>query len=119
MFELIEKSTGTTMNIRSVRRTKDKVEFLIYTKEFGFAWKDSSDFVESCDHGKNTQGNVMTIKEILQTVVSQEHQIERQNQCIKDMISLNLWSARRLHKVHKGFAYDELERVTGEVYERL
>lgn len=37
----------------------------------------------------------------------------------KELISLNLWSARRLHKSHKEFAYDELEKITGEKHERV
>lgn len=36
-----------------------------------------------------------------------------------ELISLNLWSARRLHKVHKSFAYDELEEIIREKVERL
>ncbi|AZV43665.1 hypothetical protein BAOM_3056 [Peribacillus asahii] len=38
---------------------------------------------------------------------------------IGELISLNLWSARRLHKTHKKFAYDELEKITGFKHERL
>jgi hypothetical protein len=39
---------------------------------------------------------------------------------IHELISLNLWSARRLsHKLHKEFAYEELEKMTGNTYERL
>ena len=37
----------------------------------------------------------------------------------KELISLNLWSARRLHNIHKNFAYDELEIITGEEHERI
>ncbi len=119
MFELIERSTGETKNVYSVKSMKNRVEFLIRTNEFGFVWKDSGDFVEGRARTKDTQGNVMTIKEMIQTLNSQQDQIKKLNQLIGDMISLNLWSARRLHEAHKGFAYDELERVTGEEYERL
>lgn len=39
---------------------------------------------------------------------------------LDELISLNLWSARRLlHKDHRQWAYDELETITGESYERL
>lgn len=38
----------------------------------------------------------------------------------KELISLNLWSARRLkNDWYKNFAYDELETITGEKHERL
>ncbi|KOP81995.1 hypothetical protein AMS60_05560 [Bacillus sp. FJAT-21945] len=37
----------------------------------------------------------------------------------KELISLCAWSARRLHKVHKHFAYDELDRITNTEIERL
>ncbi|MEE3950750.1 hypothetical protein [Peribacillus frigoritolerans] len=36
-----------------------------------------------------------------------------------ELISLNLWSARRLHKIHKEFAYNELDKITGQKHERL
>jgi hypothetical protein len=39
---------------------------------------------------------------------------------IKDLISLNLWSARRLkHQQYKDFAYDELDGITNEKHERV
>jgi uncharacterized coiled-coil protein SlyX len=44
---------------------------------------------------------------------------ERYADEIKELIGLNLWSARRLHKIHKEFAYDELEKITGQKHERL
>jgi hypothetical protein len=45
---------------------------------------------------------------------------ESKDEIIKELISLNLWSARRLnHQQHKDFAYDELEKITGEKHERL
>lgn len=37
----------------------------------------------------------------------------------EELISLNLWSARRLHKLHKEFAYDELESMTNVKHERI
>lgn len=36
----------------------------------------------------------------------------------KELISLNLWSARRLHLMQSKFVYGELEKITGEKYER-
>ena len=45
--------------------------------------------------------------------------IERQKKTIDELISLNLWSARRLHKTHKDFAYNELDEIIGEINERL
>lgn len=37
-----------------------------------------------------------------------------------ELISLNLWSARRLtNSYHKEFAHDELEKITGLKHERL
>lgn len=38
---------------------------------------------------------------------------------IRELRTLALWSARRLHKVHKNFAYDQYEKITGEKAERL
>lgn len=38
---------------------------------------------------------------------------------INELISLNLWSARRLPKIYKQFAYDELDTITGNLHERL
>lgn len=37
----------------------------------------------------------------------------------EELISLNLWSARRLPKVHKEFAYNELEKITNLKHERI
>jgi hypothetical protein len=48
-----------------------------------------------------------------------EAYIERQKKAIDELISLNLWSARRLHTLYKEFAYNELEKITGQYYERL
>lgn len=45
--------------------------------------------------------------------------IERQIKLIDELISLNLWSARRLSKVHKEFAYDELDKMTNQQHERV
>ncbi|WP_078382355.1 hypothetical protein [Sutcliffiella halmapala] len=36
-----------------------------------------------------------------------------------ELISLNLWSARRLGFTHKEFAFNELEKITGEKHERF
>ncbi|MDA7028475.1 hypothetical protein PJ311_18210 [Bacillus sp. CLL-7-23] len=38
---------------------------------------------------------------------------------IKELKSLCLWSIRRLHKTYKDFAYDEYEKITGDSPERL
>lgn len=39
---------------------------------------------------------------------------------VEELISLNLWSARRLKtQQYKDFAYDELEKITVEKHERL
>lgn len=45
--------------------------------------------------------------------------IERQKKTIEELISLNLWSARRLHKTHKDFAYNELDEITDQKHERI
>lgn len=37
----------------------------------------------------------------------------------KELKSLCLWSARRLHKTHKDYAYSDYEKITGEKPERL
>lgn len=38
----------------------------------------------------------------------------------KELISLNLWSARRLkNQQHKEFAYNELDKITGQKHERV
>ncbi|MEX3713509.1 hypothetical protein ABFV99_13990 [Cytobacillus horneckiae] len=42
-----------------------------------------------------------------------------QSELVKDLISVNLWSARRLSGINKSTAYDELEKVTGTTFERL
>lgn len=44
---------------------------------------------------------------------------EANSDLVKELISVNLWSARRLKGVHKDTAYDELEKVTGDTFERL
>jgi hypothetical protein len=36
-----------------------------------------------------------------------------------ELVSLNLWSARRLPSIHKQFAYDELELISGTEHERV
>lgn len=36
----------------------------------------------------------------------------------KELRSLSLWAIRRLREVHKGFGYDEYEKITGEKVER-
>lgn len=46
-------------------------------------------------------------------------QLHDKDERIQELISLNLWSARRLNKVHKNFAYDELDKITGEKHDRL
>lgn len=63
---------------------------------------------------------------LMDMVREYELQIENQQEAIdelleerKELISLNLWSARRLHNVHKKFAYDELEIITGDTHERI
>ena len=39
---------------------------------------------------------------------------------ISELVSLNLWSARRLkHQQYKDFAYEELEKITGLKHERV
>jgi hypothetical protein len=39
---------------------------------------------------------------------------------IGELISLNLWSARRLkHQQYKDFAYDELEKITRQKHDRV
>lgn len=44
---------------------------------------------------------------------------EDKDHIIRELISLNLWQARRLHPQYKKFAYDDLEKITDEEYERL
>lgn len=44
---------------------------------------------------------------------------ESKDEIIRELISLNLWSARRLPKMYKEFAYNELEKITDEEFERL
>jgi hypothetical protein len=39
---------------------------------------------------------------------------------VNELISLNLWSARRLsHQQYKDFAYNQLEKLTEQKHERL
>lgn len=45
--------------------------------------------------------------------------LEEERKENQELISLNLWSARRLQKVHKEFAYNELEELTNQKYERI
>ncbi|NPC94804.1 hypothetical protein HOO54_22170 [Bacillus sp. WMMC1349] len=40
-------------------------------------------------------------------------------QKIKELESLCLWSIRRLHQTYKDFAYDEYEKITGDNPERF
>lgn len=42
-------------------------------------------------------------------------QLEEENQ---ELINLNLWALRRIHKIYKEFGYKELEKVTGKEFER-
>lgn len=44
---------------------------------------------------------------------------DEREQFIEELVSLNLWSARRLPKVHKEFAYGMLEELTNKKHERL
>jgi hypothetical protein len=45
---------------------------------------------------------------------------EKLKEMNKELISLNLWSARRLkHQQYKDFAYDELDKITGQKHERV
>lgn len=46
-------------------------------------------------------------------------EIMRREEERAELISLNLWSARRLHKAHKKFAYDELDKIANDSHERL
>lgn len=45
--------------------------------------------------------------------------VKQQQEQIDELVRLNLWSARRLDKSRKHFAYDELYKITGIVSERL
>lgn len=45
--------------------------------------------------------------------------LRKSEQEIKELRSLSLWSIRRVHKIHKDFAYNEYEKITGEKPERL
>lgn len=46
--------------------------------------------------------------------------IAEHQEVIEELISLNLWQARRLkHTHHKNFAYDHLDKITGRENERL
>jgi hypothetical protein len=57
---------------------------------------------------------------MLEGAVEQDQETkERYADEVGELISLNLWSARRLHKTHKKFVYDELEKITGQKHERL
>ncbi|KAB2334280.1 helix-turn-helix domain-containing protein [Bacillus mesophilum] len=48
--------------------------------------------------------------------MSKLEMLEKENKELKSMV---LWSARRLHKTYKGYIYDDYEKVTGEKPERL
>lgn len=45
--------------------------------------------------------------------------VDERDKTIDELISLNLWSARRLSKIHKEFAYNELEVITNQKHERV
>lgn len=45
--------------------------------------------------------------------------IEKQEQQIDDLISLSLWSIRRLHKEHQIFGYKEIISVLGRKHRSL
>lgn len=58
--------------------------------------------------------------ELLDEFVKEDQKTkERYSNEIKELISLNLWSARRLHKTHKDYAYTDLEKITKQKYQRL
>lgn len=44
---------------------------------------------------------------------------EQKDELIAELISLNLWQARRIHPIYKTFVYDDLEKITGEKFDRL
>lgn len=48
-----------------------------------------------------------------------EAHILAQEKIIEELVSLNLWSARRLPKTHKEFAYGMLEELTNKKHERV
>jgi hypothetical protein len=48
-----------------------------------------------------------------------EFYIEYQKAKIDELVSLILWSARRLPNAHKEFAYNELDEITNDKHERL
>lgn len=45
--------------------------------------------------------------------------VEKQEQQINDLISLSLWSIRRLHKSHQVFGYKELVSIVGKEHPNL
>lgn len=77
-------------------------------------WNEYCDEFENSDYMDIDKHTSMSLK-----IGGLIQEIERQQEERKELISLNLWSARRLHNIHKKFAYDELEIITGEVHERI
>lgn len=61
-------------------------------------------------------GPIIFIPRVEGTLVTDALSPEEQ---IAELTSIALWSARRLHKTHKGTAYDAIERVLGKEVERL
>ncbi len=45
------------------------------------------------------------------------YKVNERDKVIEELVSLNLWSARRLPKVHKEFAYNELDMITNQKHE--
>ena len=68
---------------------------------------------------KEFERDITILQEACKHLVINDGYVKSLEEQRKDLVSLNLWSARRLYKVQKKFAYDELDKITGQEHERL
>lgn len=53
----------------------------------------------------------MPLVDIIEKLVKQNEEYKKKQD---ELISLNLWSARRVHGIHRDFAHKELKRIAGD-----
>ncbi|AZV43635.1 hypothetical protein BAOM_3026 [Peribacillus asahii] len=68
---------------------------------------------------KEFERDIKLLQETCRHLVINDKYVNLLEEQRKELISLSLWSARRLHKIHKNFAYNELDKITEQKHERL
>ena len=72
------------------------------------------------DNFRETSEHYFGIAEGLDIAIEQIHKHKSSSEENDEVVSVALWAIRRLsNKQHKDFAYDELEEVTGQKWERV